>query len=63
MGIVYDRDNRDVFEGDGPKSGTYGQISFERLCDLLEAGPYAIGERVTHIEARRDGIRYRIEKR
>lgn len=60
--IVYNRAEGVFFEGKGPSSGTYGQISMRRLCDVLEAsGEINAHERITHLEIAGNLMRYRVE--
>lgn len=62
MSIVYSRKTGEFFEGDGPASGVYGQISMRRLCETLEAiGEIKSTEKITHLEIGGNFIRYRIE--
>lgn len=64
MRMVFDREHLRVFEGTGPQSGTYGQMSLSRLCDTLEAcGEIKSHERITHLEIVGDLMRFRVEQR
>lgn len=64
MSVVYDRKTGLVFNGDGPRSGVYSQISMNRLCKMLEeCGEIAPHEMITHLEIGADIIRYRLEQR
>jgi hypothetical protein len=62
MPIVFDRNTGSFFEGTGPGSGVYGQMSLRRLCETLEAyGETRANERITHLEISGNLIRYRVE--
>lgn len=64
MAIVYNRKTGETFEGSGPASGVYGQISMSRLCETLEAiGEIKSNEKITHLAIAGKTIRYRVETR
>lgn len=63
MAIVFDRKTGTVFEGTGPQSGVYGQISLRRLCEIMERdGEVRLPERITHLEISGDLVRFRVER-
>lgn len=62
MPYVFDRQARRAYLGETPTTGTYGQMSLGRLCDLLEsAGEVSDNERITHLEIAGDIMQFRVE--